>query len=70
MTVAMTDKFRSLGRKFRREAVRPSAPEPVSNKPLQMVGLFSLLSEEQKHKALHVDQDESFGPHEFRRNTC
>lgn len=71
MTFAMANTLKGLGRKFRREAVQPSAPDVVPNKPLPMVGLFALLTEDQKIKALSAGQDESFGPNEFRRtNGC
>lgn len=71
MTLAMADRLRSFGRRFSREVLQPSEPEAVSNKPLPTVGLFALLSDEQKRKALLVDQDESFGPNEHRRaNGC
>lgn len=33
-----------------------------------MVGLFSMLTDEQKKSALNFEEDEGFGPIEFKRN--
>ncbi|ODM46153.1 hypothetical protein A9320_26895 [Ruegeria sp. PBVC088] len=58
--------------KFRRNVVsqqlKPVAePEVLHAQPLPMVGLFALLDEDQKSKALDVSEDERFGSDEFRR---
>lgn len=42
-------------------------PEVFEARPLPMVGLFALLEEGQKEKALRFEEDERFGPDEFRR---
>lgn len=51
---------RNVRRAFKREAVQPTPPEPLENRPKHMVGLFALLNAEQKKQALCYT-----GPHDF-----
>lgn len=41
--------------------------EVLESRPLPMVGLFALLDDGQKEKSLRFEENEQFGPDEFRR---
>lgn len=64
----LMDRVFSFSRYQSRQQNKPVAePEVLNASPLPMVGLFALLTEEQKKLALAFDENEGFGPDDFRR---
>lgn len=61
--------FSHLTKLVRLQALPPADPEVVQNQPLPMVGLFAGLTEEQKAKALNVEENVNFGQKEFLMNS-
>ena len=65
----MLNVMKNLLGRVRLETVQPPPPEALRPKPRPMVGLYALLSEEQKKRALNFKGSETFGPDEFRGRT-
>ena len=53
-------------RAFRLEVKQPPEPEPLVCAPKPMVGLFSMLSDDQKRAALAFKGNHNFGASEHR----
>ncbi|QFT47798.1 hypothetical protein FIU97_14545 [Roseivivax sp. THAF40] len=67
MTGLMNKVLSFTGYKSQFQAKPVAEPEVLAETPLPMVGLFSLLSDEQKSSAVDLREEEGFGPEEYRR---
>ncbi|WP_370202723.1 hypothetical protein [Salipiger bermudensis] len=62
---------KTTGKHFlRHEAKAPAEPEVLCKKQLPMVGLFGLLTEDQRAAALNFEEVEGFGCDKLKHNAA